>query len=149
MFGIGGQELLILFLIVLLLFGADKIPEVARALGKSIRDFKRAAGEIESEIQQVTKHKDLLSGESRSKGDRQGPPSPPKRPVAGGSSGGRGEKAGGKDDDAPEAGHEGGSAREPSGLSGGPGERVEGDQDDAPEARYSEKDTPGTSHRPG
>ena len=51
MFGIGGQELLIIFLVVLLLFGADRIPEVARALGKSIRDFKRAAGEIETEIQ--------------------------------------------------------------------------------------------------
>ena len=61
MFGIGSQELLIVFLVVLLLFGADRIPELARAMGKSIRDFKRAAGEIESEIQDVARQKDLLS----------------------------------------------------------------------------------------
>ncbi len=62
MFGIGSQELLILFLVVLLLFGADRIPEVARAVGKSIRDFKRAAGEIENEFQEVAKQQDLLTG---------------------------------------------------------------------------------------
>ena len=47
MFGIGTQELLIIFLIVLLLFGANRIPEIGRALGKGIRDFKRATREVE------------------------------------------------------------------------------------------------------
>lgn len=75
MFGIGSQELLIVFLVVLLLFGADRIPEVARALGKSIRDFKRAAGEIETEIQQVSRQKDLLVGKDPS-GGRKRPPDP-------------------------------------------------------------------------
>jgi sec-independent protein translocase protein TatA len=63
--GVGTQELLILFLVVLLLFGADRIPEVARGLGKSIRDFKRAAEDIETEIQQVAKEKDLLTGDTK------------------------------------------------------------------------------------
>jgi sec-independent protein translocase protein TatA len=47
MFGIGTQELLIIFLIVLLLFGANRIPEIGRALGKGIRDFKRATRDVE------------------------------------------------------------------------------------------------------
>ena len=50
MFGLGMNELLIIFLIVLLLFGASRIPEVARAMGKGIRDFKRATREIEEDI---------------------------------------------------------------------------------------------------
>lgn len=50
MFGIGTQELLIIFLIVLLLFGANRIPEIGRALGKGIRDFKRATRDIEDEV---------------------------------------------------------------------------------------------------
>ena len=64
MFGIGSQELLIIFLVVLLLFGAERIPEVARAVGKSMREFKRAAGEFESELQQVTQQKKLSAGKS-------------------------------------------------------------------------------------
>lgn len=70
MFGIGSQELLIIFLVVLLLFGADKIPEVARAIGKSIREFKRAASEIETEIQQVTREKDILTGKKEARPSR-------------------------------------------------------------------------------
>lgn len=77
MLGIGTQELLILFLVVLLLFGADRIPEVARGLGKSIRDFKKAAEDIETEIQQVAKEKDLLTGKKdripKTKPDGAGP----------------------------------------------------------------------------
>ena len=50
MFGIGTNELLIIFLIVLLLFGANRIPEIGRALGRGIRDFKRATTDIERDI---------------------------------------------------------------------------------------------------
>lgn len=50
MFGIGTQELLIVFLIVLLLFGANRIPEIGRAMGKGIRDFKKATRELEDEF---------------------------------------------------------------------------------------------------
>ncbi|MFQ3597058.1 MAG: twin-arginine translocase TatA/TatE family subunit, partial [Chloroherpetonaceae bacterium] len=42
MFGLGFQELLIIFIIILLLFGAKKLPELARGLGKGINEFKRA-----------------------------------------------------------------------------------------------------------
>lgn len=46
----GGTELIIIFLIVLLLFGAKKLPEVARGLGSSIREFKKATKGIREEI---------------------------------------------------------------------------------------------------
>jgi sec-independent protein translocase protein TatA len=48
---IGYQELIIIFLIVLLLFGGSKIPELARGLGKGIREFKRAKDDIRDAIE--------------------------------------------------------------------------------------------------
>ena len=45
--GLGMQELLIVFAVVLLLFGAKKIPEIAKGLGRGISDFKRAVKEPE------------------------------------------------------------------------------------------------------
>jgi TatA/E family protein of Tat protein translocase len=47
---IGGPEMMIIFIVVLLLFGAKKIPELARGLGKSMGEFKRARDEFEDEI---------------------------------------------------------------------------------------------------
>jgi sec-independent protein translocase protein TatA len=42
MFGIGMQELLIILVIVLIIFGAGKLPEIGSALGKSIKNFKKS-----------------------------------------------------------------------------------------------------------
>jgi sec-independent protein translocase protein TatA len=42
-FGIGGTELLIILAIVLLLFGGTKLPSLARGLGQSIKEFKKAS----------------------------------------------------------------------------------------------------------
>ena len=42
MFGLGIQELMVIFLIILVLFGAKRLPEIGRELGKGIREFKRA-----------------------------------------------------------------------------------------------------------
>ena len=47
----GGAELFVLFLIVLILFGAKRIPEVAQNLGKGIREFKKSMREVQSEIE--------------------------------------------------------------------------------------------------
>ena len=47
---LGHQEMLIIFLIVLLLFGAKKLPELAKGLGKSAGEFKKARSEFEDEI---------------------------------------------------------------------------------------------------
>jgi sec-independent protein translocase protein TatA len=48
--GIGFQELLLIFLLVLLLFGAKRLPEVGKAMGKGIREFKKATKEIQSDV---------------------------------------------------------------------------------------------------
>lgn len=42
MFGIGLPELLVVFLVCLLLFGANRLPEIGRSLGEGIREFKKA-----------------------------------------------------------------------------------------------------------
>ena len=47
---IGPLELLIIFTIVLMVFGADKLPELARGLGKGIREVRRAANMVRNEI---------------------------------------------------------------------------------------------------
>ena len=49
---ISGGEIVIVFLAVLLLFGAKKIPEFARALGKGMNEFRKAADDIKKEIRE-------------------------------------------------------------------------------------------------
>lgn len=51
-------ELIVILLIILLLFGASKLPEIARALGKSIKEFKKAGKEIKDDVEEVTKDED-------------------------------------------------------------------------------------------
>jgi sec-independent protein translocase protein TatA len=45
MFGLGTQELMVILVIVLVLFGGSKLPEIARSLGKSMREFKKGIEE--------------------------------------------------------------------------------------------------------
>ena len=52
---ISGQEMIIVFLAVLLLFGSKKIPEFAKGLGKGIREFKKATEDIKREINENSK----------------------------------------------------------------------------------------------
>ena len=51
MFGLGPMELVIIFLIILLVFGAKRIPEIAQGLGKGINEFKKAAREVTDEFE--------------------------------------------------------------------------------------------------
>jgi sec-independent protein translocase protein TatA len=48
--GLGVQELLVIFLIILLLFGAKRIPDIAQGLGRGIRDFKKAMKDTSDEV---------------------------------------------------------------------------------------------------
>ena len=52
---IGGPEIFIIVLIVVMVFGADKIPEIARGLGKGIRQVKDATNDIKKEINDSAK----------------------------------------------------------------------------------------------
>jgi sec-independent protein translocase protein TatA len=49
--GLGMGELIVIFLVALLLFGAKRLPEIGSSLGKGIREFKGSIREIEREIQ--------------------------------------------------------------------------------------------------
>ena len=53
MFGIGMGELIVILIIALLLFGASRLPEVGKALGKAIREFKKAGKEIKSDFEET------------------------------------------------------------------------------------------------
>jgi sec-independent protein translocase protein TatA len=67
---LGWSELLILFFIILIIFGPRKLPEVAEALGKSIQKFKRASREVRDELES-------------SGGDEEGKNTQPKTPKGG------------------------------------------------------------------
>ena len=60
-FSLGGPEVAIIFVLMLLLFGAKKLPELARGMGKSLGEFKKAKQEFEEEI----KYGDLQAREDK------------------------------------------------------------------------------------
>ena len=47
----GGWELIIIFIVILLLFGAKRLPDLAKGLGKGISEFRKAAREVSDELQ--------------------------------------------------------------------------------------------------
>jgi sec-independent protein translocase protein TatA len=51
--GFGGGEMMWIMLVALLLFGGDKLPGFAKGLGKAIREFKKAAGDVENELKRA------------------------------------------------------------------------------------------------
>jgi sec-independent protein translocase protein TatA len=55
MFGMGGSEFFLIILVFLLFFGSNKIPEIARGLGKGMRQFRDAASGIQEEIEKGAK----------------------------------------------------------------------------------------------
>jgi len=67
--GLGGWEVVLIFAVILLLFGAKKLPELARGLGSGIKEFKKATREVSDEI-------------TNAMDDTQAPPPPKKIPAA-------------------------------------------------------------------
>ncbi len=62
---IGGQEILIILVIVLVLFGGRKIPELMRGLGKGVKEYKNAVNGMEDEVRQATEEKPEESKDSK------------------------------------------------------------------------------------
>jgi sec-independent protein translocase protein TatA len=50
MFGLGTQELIIILVIIMIIFGAGKLPQIGEGLGKAIKNFKRATNDAENAI---------------------------------------------------------------------------------------------------
>jgi sec-independent protein translocase protein TatA len=72
--GLGGWEMVIVVIAILLLFGAKKIPELAKGLGTGIKEFKKATREVTDEIQSA-------STETTAKTTPPAPPAPSRADV--------------------------------------------------------------------
>jgi sec-independent protein translocase protein TatA len=62
---LGTTEILLIFLVILIFFGAKKIPELAQGLGKGIREFKKATREMEDEVEGEVKKIDEKKPEQK------------------------------------------------------------------------------------
>ncbi|HEY7039908.1 MAG TPA: twin-arginine translocase TatA/TatE family subunit [Methylomirabilota bacterium] len=58
MFGLGYQELLLILVIVLILFGAQRLPDLARSLGSSVKEFKKGVNELKDDPTAAVKKDD-------------------------------------------------------------------------------------------
>jgi sec-independent protein translocase protein TatA len=58
MFGLGYQELLLILVIVLILFGAQRLPDLARSLGSSVKEFKKGVNELKDDATASAKKDD-------------------------------------------------------------------------------------------
>ena len=70
MFGIGTTELIIIMFIILLIFGAKKLPELAQGLGKGIREFKKASNDIQEELSMDKLDEQIKSTENEKKDEK-------------------------------------------------------------------------------
>ena len=61
-FSFGGGEIFVVLLLILMLFGSKKIPELARGLGKGMREIKDATNDIKREISKGVEDKDDNNG---------------------------------------------------------------------------------------
>jgi len=66
---LGPWEIILIFLAILLLFGAKRLPELARGLGKGIREFKGAVKDVENELDEAVKSVDEKPDEDKPKDD--------------------------------------------------------------------------------
>ena len=70
---LGMGEIILIFLVVLLLFGAKRLPEIGSALGKGIREFKGSVKEIEGELKAPLEDTRSVPPKAEDEQDQQGP----------------------------------------------------------------------------
>ena len=63
LFGLGMQEIIVIALIVLLLFGGKKIPELMKGLGKGVKSFKDGIKEVDDEVKKIKEVKEMTEEE--------------------------------------------------------------------------------------
>jgi len=64
MFGLGVQEIMLILLIALFFFGGEKIPDIAKGLGKGLREFKRAMDQPDEETKEQERPMKVVSKSS-------------------------------------------------------------------------------------
>ena len=69
MFGIGMPELIVIFIVALLVFGPKKLPELGKALGRGLAEFKRATEEIKHEISTEVQEIEKQAGDLKSQAE--------------------------------------------------------------------------------
>jgi sec-independent protein translocase protein TatA len=79
MFGLGPTELMIGLVIVLLLFGAKRIPEIAGSFGKGIKEFKKNMNEVSSELAKPAEREALPPAQERNVSQTESEQKEPKR----------------------------------------------------------------------
>lgn len=67
MFGIGMPELIVILVIILIIFGAGKLPEIGAGLGRGIRNFKKATKEVQDEVETTAKLDEGTEGKAEPK----------------------------------------------------------------------------------
>lgn len=78
MFGMGPMEMFLALVVVLLLFGAKRIPEIAGSFGKGIREFKKNMNDVQREIQEPSRSESLPPAATSTR-DESAEPREPKR----------------------------------------------------------------------
>ena len=76
MFGLRGQELIVILLLVLVLFGSSKIPEMMKGFGRGIKEFKKGMRDDEDPPKEEEKKKEVIADASAA-----GPGTDDKRPA--------------------------------------------------------------------
>lgn len=66
MFGIGGQELILILVVALIIIGPKKLPEIAKTLGKALGEFQRATDDLKKEMSEAADFSSSSQPESKS-----------------------------------------------------------------------------------
>jgi sec-independent protein translocase protein TatA len=64
--GLGGPEMLLIFVIIMMLFGKDKLPELARGIGKSMKELKKATTNVEEEFKRALQEDEYRQNQTNS-----------------------------------------------------------------------------------